>query len=103
MKQFRNLIDATKNANQIDYIPILAGFEEQKKYEESVRAGEVDRSLAVPPLSMVLRDKLNDYNESKKTFEGDLPVILFYHAHTKQVFTFPKKLSDALAWSTGLV
>ena len=44
MKQFRNLIDATKNANQVDYIPILVGFEEQKKYEESVRAGEVDRS-----------------------------------------------------------
>ena len=50
---------------------------------------------------MLLRDKLSEYTDSR--VQDDLPLILFYHTHTKKTFTFPKKLGDQLAWSHTLV
>ena len=30
-------------------------------------------------------------------------MILYYHAHTKKTYTFPKNLADQFAWSSALV
>jgi hypothetical protein len=56
----------------------------------------------VPPLSFLLKEKLSEYGEDKKV-EDDLPMILYYHTHTKKIYTFPKTLSDQFAWSSALV